>query len=200
VSEAIPIAFFFTFSGAVNMNILGISGSLRKGSWNTAALRAVAARLPEGVGLAIAEIGDLPLMNQDLEQDGKYPEPVERFRAQVLAADALLFATPEYNASIPAPLKNAIDWASRPANTFAGKPAAIIGVAGGLLGTARAQYPLRQILGVLSVQLLGQPEVFIGGAGAKFDADGKLTDQGTLEFLDKMVAAFVTFAGRVAIK
>jgi chromate reductase len=182
------------------MNILGISGSLRKGSWNTAALRAVAARLPEGAGLAIAEIGDLPLMNQDLEQDGKYPEPVERFRAQVLAADALLFATPEYNASIPAPLKNAIDWGSRPANTFAGKPAAIIGVAGGLLGTARAQYPLRQALSVLSVQLLGQPEVFIGGAGAKFDADGKLTDQPTLEFLDKMVTIFVTFAKRVAIK
>jgi chromate reductase len=179
------------------MNILGISGSLRKGSWNTAALRAVAGMLPEGVTLEIAEIGDLPLINQDLEQSGKYPAPVERFRAQVLAADALLFATPEYNASIPAPLKNAIDWASRPANTFAGKPGAIIGVAGGLLGTARAQYPLRQTLGVLSVQLLGQPEVFIGGAGQKFDADGKLTDQGTLEFLGKMVAAFIKFARRV---
>jgi chromate reductase len=179
------------------MNILGISGSLRKGSWNTAALRAVAGMLPEGVTLEIAEIGDLPLINQDLEQNGKYPAPVERFRAQVLAADALLFATPEYNASIPAPLKNAIDWASRPANTFAGKPGAIIGVAGGLLGTARAQYPLRQTLGVLSVQLLGQPEVFIGGAGQKFDADGKLTDQGTLEFLGKMVAAFIKFARRV---
>jgi len=182
------------------MNILGISGSLRTASWNTAALRAVSGMLPEGVTLEIAEIGDLPLMNQDLEQDGKYPGPVERFRQQVLAADALLFATPEYNASIPAPLKNAIDWASRPANTFVGKPAAIIGVAGGLLGTARAQYPLRQTLGVLSVQLLGQPEVFIGGAGAKFDADGKLTDEPTLDFLGKMVATFVKFADRVAIK
>jgi chromate reductase len=182
------------------MNILGISGSLRKGSWNTAALRAVAGLLPEGVKLDIAEIGDLPLMNQDLEQNGKYPAPVERLRAQILAADALLFATPEYNASIPAPLKNAIDWASRPANVFAGKPAAIIGVAGGLLGTARAQYPLRQTLGVLSLQLLGQPEVFIGGAVAKFDADGKLTDQPTLDFLGKMAAAFVTFVKRVQIK
>jgi chromate reductase len=179
------------------MHILGISGSLRKGSWNTAALRAVQAMLPEGTTLDIAEIGDLPLMNQDLEQDGKYPEPVERFRKQVLGADALLFATPEYNASIPAPLKNAIDWASRPANTFVGKPAAIIGVAGGLLGTARAQYPLRQTLGVLSVQLLGQPEVFIGGAGQKFDADGKLNDQPTLDFLGKMVATFLTYIERV---
>jgi chromate reductase len=91
------------------MHILGISGSLRKGSWNTAALRAVQGMLPAGTTLDIAEIGDLPLMNQDLERDGKYPEPVERFRKQVLGADALLFATPEYNASIPAPLKNAID-------------------------------------------------------------------------------------------
>jgi chromate reductase len=182
------------------MNILGISGSLRKASWNTAALRAVAEMLPDGVTLDIAEIGDLPLINQDLEQDGKYPAPVERFRSKILAADALLFATPEYNASIPAPLKNAIDWASRPANTFAGKPAAIIGVAGGALGTARAQYPLRQTLGVLSVQLLGQPEVFIGAAGQKFDADGKITDQATLDFLGKMVATFVKFAARVAIK
>jgi chromate reductase len=182
------------------MNILGISGSLRKASWNTAALRAVAAMLPGGTTLGIADISDLPLMNQDLELDGKYPEPVERFRKQVLAADALLFATPEYNASIPAPLKNAIDWASRPANTFIGKPAAIIGVAGGALGTARAQYPLRQTLGVLSLQLLGQPEVFIGAAGSKFDAEGKLTDQPTLDFLGKMVATFIKFADRVAIK
>jgi chromate reductase len=182
------------------MNILGISGSLRKASWNTAALRAVAGLLPAGANLEIAEIGDLPLMNQDLEQNGTYPEPVERLRAKIRAADAILFATPEYNASIPAPLKNAIDWASRATNTLANKPAAIIGVSGGALGTARGQYPLRQTLGVLSVQLLGQPEVFIGGGGAKFDADGKLTDAGTLEFLGKMVATFVKFAERVAVK
>jgi chromate reductase len=180
------------------MKILGISGSLRKDSWNTAALHAAAELLPEGLTLEIAEIGDLPLMNQDLEQGGKYPAPVERFRAAVLAADALLFATPEYNASIPAPLKNAIDWGSRPANVFAGKSAAILGVSPGALGTARGQYPLRQTLGVLSVQLLGQPEVFIGGAGQKF-TDGKLTDAGTREFLGKMLAAFVVFSERVKI-
>ena len=119
------------------MKILGISGSLRKASWNTAALRAAAELRPEGNEFSIAEIGDLPLINQDLEQDGKYPEPVERLRHEILSADALLFATPEYNASIPAPLKNAIDWASRPANCFAGKPAAIIGVGAGAHG-ARA--------------------------------------------------------------
>jgi len=179
------------------MKLLGISGSLRKESWNSAALRAAQELLPDHE-LEIAEIGDLPLMNQDLEANGKYPPAVERFRAQVLGADALLFATPEYNASIPAPLKNAIDWASRPANTLAGKPGAIMGVSGGLLGTARGQYPLRQTLGVLSVQLLAQPEVFIGNGGQKF-VDGKLTDSSTREFLGKMLAAFIAFAARVKI-
>lgn len=176
------------------MKILGISGSLRAGSFNTALLHA-AASLLRGHEFSICGIGDLPLLNQDLEQNGGYPAPVERLRAEVLAADALLFATPEYNASIPAPLKNAIDWASRPQNVLAGKPAAIIGASPGALGTARAQYPLRQTLGVLNVQLLGQPEVFIGGAGQKF-SEGKLTDAPTLDFLAKALAAFVDFAGR----
>jgi chromate reductase len=178
------------------MKILGISGSLRKASWNTAALRAAAELLAPDHTLDIAEIGDLPLMNQDLEQDGKFPEPVERLRREIQASDALLFATPEYNASIPAPLKNAIDWGSRPANSFAGKPASIIGVSGGLLGTARGQYPLRQTLGVLSLQLLGQPEVFIGHGGQKF-TDGELTDQATKDFLATMLKTFIAFAERV---
>jgi chromate reductase len=178
------------------MKIVGISGSLRRDSWNTAALKAAQALLPAEHTLDIVGIGDLPLMNQDLETDGKYPAPVETFRATVLAADALLFATPEYNASIPAPLKNAIDWGSRPANVFLGKPAAIIGVGAGVLGTARAQYPLRQTLGVLSVQLLGQPEVFIGSGGQKF-AGGALTDEPTREFLGKMLETFIAFAARV---
>jgi len=179
------------------MNIIGISGSLRKASWNTAALHAAAEFLGDH-DFSIAEIGDLPLINQDLEHDGTYPAPVERFRAEIGKADALLIATPEYNASIPAPLKNAIDWGSRPANVFFGKPAAIIGVGAGLLGTARAQYPLRQTLGVLGVQLLGQPEVFIGAGGQKF-ADGKLNDQPTYDFLGKMIETFIAYAARVKI-
>jgi chromate reductase, NAD(P)H dehydrogenase (quinone) len=180
------------------VKILGISGSLRKASWNTALLHTATELLPDHE-LQIAEIGDLPLINQDLEQDGKFPAPVARFRAQVLAADALLIATPEYNASIPAPLKNAVDWASRPPlNTLAGKPAAICGASPGVLGTSRGQYPLRHTLGVLSVQMLAQPEVFIGGAGQKF-ADGKLTDAGTREFFGKMLTAFVVFAERVKL-
>lgn len=180
------------------MQIIGISGSLRKDSLNTAALRAAGALLPAGSSLEIAQISDLPLMNQDLEQDGKFPAPVERLRAQIRGADALLFATPEYNASIPAPLKNAIDWGSRPANVFAGKPAAILGVSPGALGTSRAQYPLRHTLAVLSVQLLAQPEVFIGNGGQKF-TDGRLEDTATGEFLNKMLEIFLAFAARVKL-
>ena len=179
------------------MRILGLSGSLRRDSWNTALLH-TAADLLAHHDFHAAEIGDLPLMNQDLEQGGRFPAPVERLRGEILAADAILIATPEYNASIPAPLKNAIDWASRPANVLAGKPAALCGASPGALGTARAQYPLRQTLGVLSVQLLGQPEVFIGGAAQKF-AGGRLTDAATLEFFGKMLASFVAFAERVKL-
>ncbi len=179
------------------MKILGISGSLRKASWNTALLHTAAELLP-GHEFVVADIGGLPLVNQDLERDGKFPEAVERFRDQIIEADALLFATPEYNASIPAPLKNAVDWASRPPNVLAGKPAALCGASPGVLGTSRAQYPLRQTLGVLSVQMLGQPEVFIGGAAHKF-ADGKLTDTVTREFFGKMLETFVAFSARVRL-
>lgn len=177
------------------MKILGVSGSLSKNSLNTAALRAAAQMLPEHE-FVIADISDLPLVNPDLEQGGHYPQAVERFRAQVRDADALLIATPEYNASIPAPLKNAIDWGSRPQNVFAKKPVAIIGAALGALGTSRAQYPLRQTLGVLDTIMLGQPEVFIGSAEHKFK-DGQLTDTATLEFLSKMLAIFVAFVQKV---
>ncbi len=179
------------------MKILGISGSLRRHSWNTALLRCAAELLPAHE-FSIADISDLPLINEDLEQNGNFPAPVARLRGEISAADALLFATPEYNASIPAPLKNAIDWASRPQNTLAGKPAALCGASPGALGTARGQYPLRHTLGVLGVQMLAQPEVFIGGASQKF-TDGQLTDPATLEFFGKMLAAFAAFAARVKL-
>lgn len=177
------------------MKILGVSGSLSKSSFNTALLHA-AAKLVSEHELIIADISDLPLMNPDLEQDGRYPETVEKFRAQVRDADALLIATPEYNASIPAPLKNAIDWGSRPQNVFAKKPVAIIGAALGVLGTSRAQYPLRETLGVLDTIMLAQPEVFIGSAPHKFK-DGKLTDEATLEFLGKMLTTFIEFIQKI---
>jgi len=120
---------------------LGISGSLRKGSYNTAALRAALELLPDGMTLDIADISELPLYNDDVRQAG-FPPAVKRLREQIAAADALLFATPEYNYSISGVLKNAIDWASRPPDApVLGKPCGIMGASGGLWGTARAISP-----------------------------------------------------------
>src|SRR5688500_13769942 len=144
--------------------ILGICGSLRKASLNMAALRACRELMPQGMALQIARIDDLPMFNQDVFDAGM-PEPVKRFRSEVAAADGLLIASPEYNFSVPAPLKNAIDWGSRaPHQVFHDKPVAIFSAAPGLLGGARGQYDLRRILGQLWAHVLPRPEVFIGMA------------------------------------
>ncbi len=172
------------------MKILGICGSLRKASFNMAALRACNELMPQGMTMQIASIADLPIFNQDV-LDAGMPEPVKRFRAEVAAADGLLIASPEYNFSVPAPLKNAIDWASRPPNqVFHDKPIAIFSAAGGPLGGARVQYDLRRILGQLWGHVLPRPEVFIGMAASKIDAQGKLTDETTRKFLTELLAGF----------
>lgn len=172
------------------MKILGICGSLRKASFNMAALRACNELMPQGMSLQIASIADLPIFNQDV-LDAGMPEPVKRFRAEVAAADGLLIASPEYNFSVPAPLKNAIDWASRPpSQVFHDKPIAIFSAAGGPLGGARVQYDLRRILGQLWGHVLPRPEVFIGMAASKIDAQGKLTDETTRKFLTELLAGF----------
>ena len=171
------------------IKILGISGSLRKGSFNTAALRAAIELAPEGVTIIEADISDIPLYNEDVNAQGR-PPSVERFRQQIRDADAILFVTPEYNYSVPGVLKNAIDWASRPPEQpFAGKPAAIMGASPGVIGTARAQYHLRQIAVFLDLKVLNKPEVMIGGAGDRFDSAGKLTHEPTREFMATMLAA-----------
>ncbi|MCA1326682.1 NADPH-dependent FMN reductase [Herbaspirillum sp. alder98] len=172
-----------------DVKILGISGSLRAKSINTAALRALYELLPPGVTLTEADISDLPLYNDDVREQG-WPAPVARLRQQIAEADAIIFATPEYNYSIPGVLKNAIDWASRPPEQpFAGKFAAIMGASPGAIGTARAQYHLRQIGVFLDLQFINKPEVMIGGAADRFDANGKLTHEPTREFLKTMVTA-----------
>ena len=171
------------------MNVIGISGSLRKGSFNTAALRAAQGLAPEGMTIERAEIGDLPLYNDDVRAAG-FPPPAERLRAQIAAADAVLLVTPEYNYSISGVLKNAIDWASRPPNQpFEAKPVAIMGASPGLFGSARAQYHLRQMLIFLDAMPVNRPEVMIGQAQNKFDADGNLTDEPTREFIRKLLVA-----------
>ncbi|HEX8666242.1 MAG TPA: NADPH-dependent FMN reductase [Beijerinckiaceae bacterium] len=179
------------------MKVVGISGSLRKGSYNTAALRAAQGLAPEGMTIEAVEIGNLPLYNDDVRAAG-YPPSAERFRAQLAAADAVLFVTPEYNYSVSGVLKNAIDWASRPpSQPFDGKPVAIMGASGGLFGTARAQYHLRQMLIFLNAYPVNKPEVMIGQAQNKFDAAGNLTDEPTREFIRKLLESLRDWTERL---
>jgi chromate reductase len=172
-----------------DLKILGICGSLRKASLNMAALHACNELLPPGVTLQIASIADIPMYNQDVFDAGM-PEPVSRLRSEIAAADGLLFASPEYNFSLSAPLKNAIDWASRPPNqAFQDKPCAMFSCTPGPLGGARVQYDLRRMLAQLWAYPLPRPEVFIGNAPSKF-AEGKLTDETTRKFLAELLAGF----------
>jgi chromate reductase len=172
-----------------DLKVLGICGSLRKASLNMAALRACNELLPSGLTLQITSIADLPMINQDV-LDAGMPGPVKRLRDEITAADGLLLASPEYNFSVSAPLKNAIDWGSRPPNqVFQDKPVAMFSATPGPLGGARVQYDLRRILSQLWAYPLPRPEVFIGNAPSKF-ADGKLTDETTRKFLTELLAGF----------
>jgi chromate reductase len=172
-----------------DLKVLGICGSLRKASLNMAALRACNELLPAGMTLQIASIADMPMFNQDVFDAGM-PEPVKRLRAEITAADGLLLASPEYNFSVSGPLKNAIDWGSRPpSQVFQDKPVAMFSATQGPLGGPRNQYDLRKILVQLWAHPLPRPEVFIGNAASKF-ADGRLTDETTRKFLTELLAGF----------
>jgi chromate reductase len=176
------------------IEILAIAGSLREKSYNRGLLRAVRDHAPAGVAIEEAEIGDFPLYNADVEAAG-FPEAVLRVGRQAAAAEAVLFVTPEYNYSVPGVLKNAIDWVSRlPDKPFAGKPAAVMGASPGNLGTARAQYHLRQIGVFLDLRFLNKPEVMVGQAAQKFDAHGNLTDSDTLSRAEALVSALADWA------
>ncbi len=174
---------------ATTLNVLGISGSLRKGSFNTALLHIAQGLVPADFKLEIADISKLPLYNQD-EDTANPPAAVGPFRAQCKKADAFLFACTEYNFSVSGVMKNAIDWASRPANDsgLTGKPCAIIGAAGGPVGTARAQYHLRQICVFNNMFPVNKPEVFVGTAAQKFDADLNLKDDMAKELIKQLLA------------
>jgi len=164
-------------SDAKGINVLAMCGSLRAGSYNRAALRATIELKPPGMMIETADIGAFPLYNEDVRAQG-FPPSVEKLRLQIAAADALLFVTPEYNYSMSGVLKNAIDWASRPPDQpFAGKPVAIMGAAAGMAGSARAQYDLRRSCVFLDMHPLNKPEVLIGQAQTKFDAEGRFTDE-----------------------
>ncbi|MFI5010826.1 MAG: NADPH-dependent FMN reductase [Hyphomicrobiales bacterium] len=174
---------------APHIQVLGVCGSLRHGSFNKAALQTAIKLAPDGLSIKVADISAIPLYNEDVRAKG-FPPSVETFRQEIAAADALLFATPEYNYSIPGVLKNAIDWASRPPDQpFATKPVAMMGASMGMFGTARAQYHLRQVCVFLDMHPINKPEVMIPAAQTRFDASGNLTDQPTRGFIADMLVA-----------
>jgi len=182
---------------AETVRILGFAGSLRKGSYNKALLRAAGELTPKGVEIQVFDLEGIPLFNEDLES--KPPTKVKDFKTAIKAADALLIATPEYNFSMPGVVKNAIDWASRPYgdNSFADKPVAIMGASVGILGTARAQYHLRQSCVFLNMHPLNQPEVLVASAQDKIDAAGHVTDEGTKKRIADLLAALVAWTRRL---
>jgi chromate reductase len=178
------------------MKILGISGSLRKGSFNTALLRAAIELAPAGMTIEEHSLAAIPMYNDDLRQAG-YPASVQALRQAVAAADALLFVTPEYNYSLPGMLKNAIDWVSRPPDQpFAGKPCAIMSTSGGTLGGARAQYHLRQICVFVDLHPLNKPEIIVPSATEKFDAELRLTDEATRKKVAAQLEALARWTER----
>jgi chromate reductase, NAD(P)H dehydrogenase (quinone) len=174
-----------------DVKILGIAGSLRKGSFNRGLLRTAQQLLPPGASLEIAELHGIPVFSEDDENNP--PETVTQFKAKIRAADAILFATPEYNYSIPGGLKNAIDWASRPYGDSAwiGKPAAIMGASLARTGSARAQYHLRQVFVYLDIDAINQPEVMVGNAHEHFDQSGNLTHQTSRKLIKELLEALV---------
>ena len=179
------------------LTFCAISGSLRSGSYNTAALRAAAELAPEGVTIVEEGLADIPIYNEDLKAAG-LPAAVSRLQAAIASADAVLIATPEYNYSVSGVLKNAIDWVSRTdPQPFANKPVAIMGASPGALGTARAQYDLRKMFVYLDAHLLNKPEVMISAAHTRFDADGKLTDEATRKFLASLLTALRDWTQRL---
>lgn len=169
------------------IRILGIAGSLRRKSYNRAALKAAQQLAPEDAVIDTFDIEGIPPFSEDEERQP--PAKVVEFKKRIREADAILFVTPEYNYSIPGVLKNAIDWGSRPYgdSAWSGKPAAIMGASSGRLGTARAQYHLRQVFVFLNVLAINQPEVMISNAAAEFDGDGNLTNETTKKLIRQLL-------------
>lgn len=174
-------------------------GSLRKGSYNRMLTKVLIALAPAELQFEIIEIGQLPLYNQDDDDQGAPRPEWVTFRAQVKAADAVLFVTPEYNRSVPGVLKNAIDVGSRPYGQSAwdGKPGAVISVSPGAIGGFGANQHLRQSFVFLNIPAMQQPEAYIGGAAALFDKEGNITNEGTRNFLKSFIQAFAVWIEKI---
>jgi chromate reductase len=191
-----------TLSNAFTMSepirILGFAGSLRKDSYNKALLRVSAELMLKNVVYETFDLEGIPPFNQDLET--RPPEKVKDFKNRIKAADAILIATPEYNYSIPGVLKNAIDWASRPHddNVFYDKPVAIMGASIGMMGTARAQYHLRQCFVFLNMHAVNEPEVMVSHAREKFDANGRLEDEKTRRSISELIESLISLTEKMA--
>jgi chromate reductase len=180
-----------------HLKIAGIAGSLRQGSFNRAALKAAIGLAPPGMTIEIVELGDLPLYNDDIRVEG-YPPAVHAYRETIRAADGVLFATPEFNYSVSAPLKNAIDWGSRiPDPPYVGKATAIISASVSPVGGVRAQYHLRHMCVSLNCFCMNTPQVYIGDAAKKFDANLTLVDSGVRDELARFLAAFRDYVLRL---
>ncbi len=170
------------------LKVVALSGSLRKGSLNTALIHAAQKLAPAGMTIELADISDLPLYNADIDT-ATPPASVKRLRDQIAAADALLFSVAEYNYSISGVLKNAIDWASRPMGTASllGKPTAMMGASPSSLGSARAQYHLRQICVFNNMFPINKPEVLVSMAHQKFDEAGNLKDETAKDLIKQLL-------------
>ena len=174
------------------IKILGFAGSLRKDSYNRALLLAAQKLTPAGAEIEIFDIGSFPLYNEDME--ASLPAVITEFKTRLVQADAILMVTPEYNYSISGVLKNALDWASRPygSNSFDGKPVAIMGATSGTIGTARAQYHLRQICVFLNAYVLNRPEIMVSSVADKF-RDGELVDEKTRQKVREQLVALIAW-------
>jgi chromate reductase, NAD(P)H dehydrogenase (quinone) len=181
-----------------HVRILGIAGSLRRGSYNQAALRAAKLLVPENSEIDLFQLDGIPMFNEDDEK--RPPSSVLELKKRIRSANSVLIVTPEYNYSIPGVLKNAIDWASRPYGDSAwyGKPAAIMGASLGAIGTARAQHHLRQILVTLNLFPLNQPEVTIGDAAHRFDENGNLIHEPTKQLIQELLKNLVDWTRRIS--
>jgi NAD(P)H-dependent FMN reductase len=179
--------------------VVGIAGSLRKGSYNTALLRAASELGPPGLTLEIASIAGIPLYDGDFESEHGVPDVVGRLKDRIVSADGLLLATPEYNNSVPGPFKNAIDWLSRPAKdiprVFGDRPVGLIGATPGRGGTRMAQTALLPVLRTLGTRPWFGGQLYVAGAGQVFDQDGRLVDEAVRQLLTKYMSGFAAFVG-----
>lgn len=185
----------------VMTTVVGISGALRKASFNASLLRAAVELTPPGFTIDVAPIRDIPLYDGDVEAQG-IPDAVRELKDRVAAADGLLLVTPEYNNSIPGVMKNAVDWMSRPAKdiprVFGGKPVALMGATPGRGGTTLAHAAWLPVLRTLGTQPWFGPRVYVSNAGKVFDADGRLTDEDTRGIVAKFLSGFAEFVERSA--